>query len=91
VRRVEVDTSFFKGNFPESCSLEVCNAPELDIKNLEDPTFVWKNLLSRTKLQAHTRHFFEQELLDAGVTSHVRLNIFPDGGISRLRIYGNAA
>jgi allantoicase len=45
-------------------------------------------VLPRTKLQAHTRHHFDQELIDAGVVSHLRFNIFPDGGVSRLRVYG---
>ena len=48
----------------------------------------WKTLLPRTKLQAHTRHHFDTEVLDAGVVSHVRFNIFPDGGVSRLRVFG---
>jgi allantoicase len=44
--------------------------------------------LPRTILQAHTRHYFDQELLDAGTASHLRFNIFPDGGVSRLRVFG---
>jgi len=48
----------------------------------------WNNVLVRTKLQAHTRHYFDQQLVDAGVVSHLRFNIFPDGGVSRLRVYG---
>ena len=48
-------------------------------------------MLTRTKLQAHTRHYFDQELLDAGFVSHIRFNIFPDGGVSRLRVYGSLA
>ncbi len=44
-------------------------------------------VLARTKLQAHTRHLFD-EVMDAGAVSHVRFNIFPDGGVSRLRVFG---
>jgi allantoicase len=51
----------------------------------------WTTVLPRTKLQAHTRHYFAQELNDAGVVSHLRFNIFPDGGVSRLRVYGTLA
>jgi allantoicase len=92
VRRVEVDTAHFKGNFPESCSLEVCAArggrlaPGESYKD-ED----WRELLPRTKLQAHTRHFFEDELRDAGEATHARFRIYPDGGVSRLRLYGSVA
>jgi allantoicase len=88
VRRVEVDTSHFKGNYPESCAIEACHAVEAQPESLSDLTVPWKTLLPRTKLQAHTRHVFADELGDAEVVSHVRFNIFPDGGVSRLRIYG---
>ena len=88
IRRVEVDTSWFKGNFPESCSLEACNAAGLEIEALMDAAFSWKTVLPRTKLLAHNRHFFAEEILDAGAVSHVRFNIFPDGGVSRLRVFG---
>ena len=87
VQRLEVDTAYFKGNFPESCSLESCNAAGLPLETVQDPEFVWRPVLTRTKLQAHTRHLFE-ELMDAGSASHVRFNIFPDGGVSRLRVFG---
>ncbi|PYS76044.1 MAG: allantoicase, partial [Acidobacteria bacterium] len=95
VVRVEVDTSHFKGNYPESCSLEAACAPEgtgdmgesvNDIAALD--SLSWRELLPRTRLQAHTRHFFEEELQDAGTATHARFQIFPDGGVSRLRLYG---
>ena len=90
IRRVEVDTAHFKGNFPESCSLEVCRAPEG--ATFDDESAIaalpWRQLLLRTRLQAHTRHFYEEELQDAGEATHARFRIFPDGGVSRLRLYG---
>ena len=88
IARVEVDTSHFKGNFPESCSLEACDAEGLSEEPLTDLSGPWSTVLPRTKLQAHTRHFFTDELLDVGVVSHLRFSIFPDGGVSRLRVYG---
>ena len=48
-------------------------------------------LLPQTKLKAHHRHFFARELRTIGPVSHVRLNIFPDGGVSRLRVHGTLA
>jgi allantoicase len=89
IRSIEVDTSHFKGNFPESCSLEACNVS--GSVDLADPSVVWTSILPRTKLQAHTRHYFDRELTNAGVVSHLRFNIFPDGGVSRLRAYGTLA
>ena len=82
IHRVEVDTSHFKGNFPESCSLEACDSA------LVDSSQVWTELLARTTLQAHTRHLFEREIKPIGPVNHVRFNIFPDGGVSRLRVFG---
>lgn len=90
IRRLEVDTSWFKGNFPESCSLEACHAVDASLDRLQDPDFTWKPILARTKLQAHTRHLFD-EVMDAGTATHVRFNIFPDGGVSRLRVLGTIA
>jgi len=85
IKRLEVDTSHFKGNFPESCSLEACKTTGTVLPVSLD----WKRVLPRTKLQAHTRHLFEEEVLDVGTVSHLRFNIFPDGGVSRLRVYGS--
>jgi allantoicase len=91
VRRVEVDTSFFKGNFPESCSLEVSNAP----RDLTDPNALaalpWKEILPRTKLQADSLHTYGKELIDGGEATHARFHIYPDGGVARLRIFGKLA
>ena len=93
VRRVEVDTAHFKGNFPESCSLEVCEAPlqrlapEASYLTFAD----WRELLPRTRLQAHTRHFYEAELNDTSTATHALFRIYPDGGVSRLRLYGSLA
>ncbi len=84
IQRAEVDTSFFKGNFPESCSLEVCESPD-------DATLAkaeWKEILHRTKLGADTLHVFDEQLVRGSAATHVRLNIFPDGGVARLRIFG---
>jgi len=91
ISHLEVDTAYFKGNFPESCSLEAIDSASLPAADVSGAAVSWKTILPRTKLLAHTRHFFEAELQDAGTVSHVRFNIFPDGGVSRLRVYGKPA
>ena len=88
IQRVEVDTSHFKGNCPESCSLRASNAGEVEVDTLTDPAMVWRDVLPRTKLQPHTGHTFVEELIDAGPITHLIFNIFPDGGVSRLRVWG---
>jgi allantoicase len=89
VKRVEIDTNHFKGNYPESASIEGCLAPGAALDALA--TASWIELLPRTTLRASHRHFFAKELRRGGALSHVRLNIFPDGGVSRLRIHGTVA
>ena len=83
---VEVDTSHFKGNYPESCTLDGGVATELGLDSIE-----WHELMPGSKLQGHTRHVFIDELAKLGDLTHVRLNIFPDGGVSRLRLFGRIA
>jgi allantoicase len=86
VRQVEIDTNHFKGNYPDRASIEACLEPGATLESLRTAT--WKELLPQTKLEPHHRHVFVQQLQPVGPASHVRLNIFPDGGISRLRIHG---
>ena len=89
IRKVEIDTNHYKGNYPDSASLEGCLAPGAAVEALASVS--WQELLPRTKLRAHHRHLFSRQLRRQQPVSHVRLNIFPDGGISRLRIYGTVA
>jgi len=89
IMKVEIDTNHFKGNYPDSASIEACLAPSAAFDDVRDAH--WVELLPQTKLKAHHRHFFARELKPAGPVSHVRLNIFPDGGISRFRVYGTLA
>jgi allantoicase len=87
IRRAEVDTAHFKGNFPESCSLEACHMGQKENQDAGLESAVWKELLPRALLRANRRHFFSQ-LQEIGAVSHLRFNIYPDGGVSRLRIFG---
>jgi allantoicase len=84
VERIEVDTRRFKGNAPGACSLEGVSSPTIGVPGEDQP---WRDLLKRTPLLADARQIFEDELADIAVT-HVRFNIFPDGGVARLRLFG---
>jgi allantoicase len=88
VGMVEIDTNHFKGNFPDTAALEGRHGPDAELTELIDPDTEWTTILPRTKLQGHHRHFFRDELQERGPFTHVRLRIFPDGGISRLRVFG---
>ena len=86
VSRIELDTNHFKGNYPDSASIEGCLAYAETLMDLGSAD--WNEILPQTKLKPHHRHFFEKELQNVGAVSHVRLNIYPDGGVSRLRVHG---
>jgi allantoicase len=85
VDRIVVDTCHFKGNYPDSCSIEYCvsdnNEAVINGGN-------WQSLLPQQKLSADNEHEYVKEINSHNAITHVRLNIFPDGGISRLRLFG---
>ncbi|HTE50689.1 MAG TPA: allantoicase [Kofleriaceae bacterium] len=85
--RVELDTTHFKGNSPGQFSLDGCLAPGASADALRSDA-PWWPILPRTRLLPHTRHSFQDELALAGPLSHVRLQIYPDGGVARLRLWG---
>ncbi len=82
VRRVEVDTSFFVGNAPGWAGLRGIDATTADLDDVDS----WVPLVPKTRLQPDTRHFF-RIAADSPVT-HVRLDVYPDGGLARLRVDG---
>ncbi|CAN5613303.1 allantoicase [soil metagenome] len=86
IEKIEVDTNHFKGNYPDTCSIEACVAPDASTDELTNSP--WKEILPRTKLEANKRHFFERELSPLSACTHLRLNIYPDGGVSRFRVWG---
>jgi len=89
ISKVMIDTKHFKGNYPDRFSLEGCVAT--DDANFEVDEVEWIEFLPPTKLSADCEHEFEKEIVTSGPFTHVRLNIFPDGGVSRLRLYGTVA
>ena len=93
VSKIEVDTNFFKGNYPDRCSVESVILPanlpaNFSVEDWESQNIAWQTLLPEQKLQADHQHFFETELQAVGAVTHLRLNIFPDGGVSRFRVLG---
>lgn len=92
VHKLEVDTNHFKGNFPDTVRVEAVQVTGPLDETVEACALLpWRELLPRTPLEAHRRHHFEAELGDVGVVTHLRMAIYPDGGISRLRAWGEPA
>ena len=81
IKGVDIDTSHFTGNYPPAASLDACNS-----EGDPDDSSTWVNLIPSVSLNGDSHHYFEID--DAQNFTHVRLNIYPDGGVARLRIYG---
>ncbi len=90
IERIEIDTNHFKGNYPESASLQACLLDASAVAEPDADGGPWVEVLAPTRLRPHTRHHFAKTIRSRGPFSHVRLRIFPDGGVSRLRIHGRA-
>jgi allantoicase len=88
IEKILVDTAHFKGNYPDSCLIEGCTIAYKEEINLDSQSIEWTTILPQTKLSADHEHLFEEEIKNKGPFTHVRLSIFPDGGISRLRLWG---
>jgi allantoicase len=85
VRRVVVDTSYFTGNYPPEISVEGCGAEGYP-SPAELAAAQWTALVPRSGVSGDARNEFE---VDTGErVTHVRLTMFPDGGVARLRVYG---
>ncbi|MBE9553246.1 MAG: allantoicase [Proteobacteria bacterium] len=92
IERIEVDTAHFKGNFPESCSVQAAMVEDGTDQSVITQSMFWDELLGRQKLGMDAIHEFDGNAIGAlGPISHLRLNIFPDGGVSRLRLFGRPA
>ena len=86
IERVELDTDHYKGNAPGACMIEYCDATGVESSVFDADEVEWHTLVEETALQPHARHVFD----DVGLhtATHVRLNIYPDGGVARLRVFG---
>ena len=85
VEVIEVDTNHFKGNYPDRCAIDALywpDAPPHALTRSQD----WSCIVPSTKLQGHDQRLLQVE--DGGPWTHIRLRIEPDGGVSRLRVYG---
>ncbi len=96
IHGVDLETTHFIGNYPESCSLEAASLKPGDLKRKfkslqEKITFFenqidWKEILPQTKLEGNTHNFFS--ISNRNLWTHIRLRIYPDGGVARLRVFG---
>jgi allantoicase len=92
IEKIVVDTCHFKGNYPDRASLQAAFAEAGTDDSIVTQSMFWQELMPPQKLSADAVHEFKGKSIAAlGAVNHVKLNIFPDGGVSRLRIFGRLA
>jgi len=92
VEKIEVDTCHYKGNYPDRCSLQAALVDGTSEKSVITEAMFWPELMSEQKLGMDRIHTFTGDAIQMlGPVNYVKLNIFPDGGVSRLRIFGRLA
>ena len=90
IKEIEIDTAHFKGNFPDQASIQAVSGSGVIIsnENIIKDSEKWDLILDKTKLKADNVHKFSLDLNSQKEATHIRLNIYPDGGVSRFRIFG---
>ena len=92
IEKIEVDTAHFKGNYPDRVSLQAAYAPALTDEAIITQAMFWPLLLAEQQTRMDEQHFYEgPQVVSLGPVTHVKLNMIPDGGVSRLRIWGRLA
>ncbi len=91
IQRVEVDTAHFRGNYPDRVSMNAALLTDWDPDTLAATSMDWPLLLAPQSMSPDAEHRFESEVSHLGPVSHVRVNLHPDGGLSRVRLYGTVA
>lgn len=89
LEHVEIDTAHFKGNFPESCEIHATYAnddSQVNVLGSEDAS--WTLILPRTRLGPHRQHYFQLDDVEGKKYTHIKVTIYPDGGIKRVRVIG---
>ena len=89
IERIEIDTAHFKGNYPDRASIQAISIDKnITTKDLIQNSENWNIILDETKLSADNIHKYKINSNSKNEATHIRLNIYPDGGVSRLRIFG---
>ena len=91
INKIEISTHHFKGNFPSHCTLQATYIPNKKTSSsIVTGSNKWKLLLDKVKLSANKTHIFKNKLMKNDKINYIKINIYPDGGISRFKIFGKA-
>jgi len=89
IEKIEIDTAHFKGNYPDRASIQAISInKDITTKGLIQNSVDWDIILAETKLSADKIHTYRIDTNSKNEATHIKLNIYPDGGVSRLRIFG---
>ena len=89
INKIQIDTHHFKGNYPDKCSIQAAFIDKkISSRTIVNNSKKWKLLLNKVKLYAHKKHNFKNNLMKSKKINYIKINIFPDGGISRIRVFG---
>ena len=89
INKIQIDTHHFKGNYPDKCSIQAALIDKkISSRAIVNNSKKWKLLLNKVKLYAHKKHNFKNNLMKNKKVNYIKINIFPDGGISRIRVFG---
>ena len=88
IEKIEIDTAHFKGNFPAQVSIQAIYIEDATDQQLIPQSMFWPFLLEAQDMQMDHIHTFIEEVLEQEKISHIRVNMIPDGGISRIRLWG---
>ena len=89
INKIEIDTHHFKGNYPDRCSVQGIFIPKkLSNNSIVKKSNKWKTLVNKAKLHPHKKHNFKIKTPKTNKVNYIRINIYPDGGISRIRTFG---
>ena len=90
IKKIEIDTHHFKGNYPDSCSIQAAYiSKKISNSKIVQKSQKWNFVLNKTKLKANKKHIFKNNIISKNKINFIKINIFPDGGISRIRTFGN--
>ena len=89
IGRIEIDTAHNKGNYPDRLSIQAAYVEKATEASIATQSMFWRTLLPEQPLGPDQIHTFESEIADdVGLITHARINIIPDGGVSRIRLFG---
>jgi len=89
INKIEIDTHHFKGNYPDKCTVQAAYIPKkISNYSIVKKSNKWKSLLNKVKLKANKKHSFNNKTMKKNKINFIKINIYPDGGISRIRTFG---